>query len=193
MGGPAAAAPWILPLLEKALEALLVTLGITTTVIVGGVILSEVVDIVGDWIDIEEDEAEEILGKVGERSREKRRREGCEKCKWCEIVIQAQGNLIGPDSGSTLSLGPYFRKGRTVTTREGLTILGATHLLAEEKTSRRNFREIERLGVFAATASFIQRCPPYGLQPGEHRVQKHLSERIRYDINVFGAINAFLF
>lgn len=172
MAAPAAAASWILPLLEKAGEALLVALGITTAVVMGGVVLSEIVDTVDDWIeDISEDEAEKIVGQVGDKSR-KKRREGCEECDWCEIVIQAQGYLVGPSSGSTLSLGPYFRSGQTVTTREGITVLGATHLLVKEKASRRDFREIERLGAFAATASYIEGCPPYGLSPGTYRAER---------------------
>lgn len=180
--------------IEKAATWALIALGAVIAVGVGTVVISDVIDLVDDWIDdMDDSEAERSLERVGEVSRTARQRDGCERCKWCQIVIQAQGYLIGPSSGSTVSLGPYFRLGQTVTTREGVTVLGATHLLVESEVSRRDFREIEKLRVFSATSSYISARPPAGLPPGEYRAGGSFAGKIRYDINVTGTINAFLF
>ena len=93
----------------------------------------------------------------------------CADCIWCQVTIHAPGRLVGGQSGSTKTLGPHFVRGRTVRTREGIVLLSGTHALLQEDLRRRAFREIERMGGFARTASFINSRPPHGLPPGARR------------------------
>lgn len=93
-----------------------------------------------------------------------------------------------------MTLGPYFVQGRTVTTREGIVLLSGTHGLLKENLGRRPFKEIERMGVYARTAAFINSRPPGGLPFGEHRTEtsRAASTQFRYDFNVVGTVFAFM-
>ena len=73
-------------------------------------------------------------------------------------------------------------------------VLGATHVAVEKAISNNSFKEIERVGAFARTASYITARPPGGgLPPGEHRANGIPNPgSFRYDINVTGNINAFM-
>ncbi len=165
--------------------------------VVAGVAVGTAINLADDWLDTpaEEDEVTDILTQAGDKSKaDARAVRDCRDCVWCQVTIHAQGLLVGNSSGSTMTLGPYFVSGRTVTTREGIVLLSGTHALLQEDLGRRPFREIERMGVFARTAQFINTKPPHGLPPGEHRSQtsRAASSQFRYDLNVVGTINAFM-
>ena len=165
------------------------------TVLVGGAL---VLDLVDDYLDAPptESEAEGILAQTGQASRAEREAlRGCRDCRWCQILIDAQGRLVGGSGGSTFTLGPYLVRDRTVTAREGIILLGATHAALQDEIRSRAFRKIERMGVFARTAAFIQARPANGGLPnGEHRAggNRAADGQFRYDINVMGTIPAFL-
>lgn len=195
---PAIAIPIGIGIKEGILALAAALLG-TAVVTVGG---PKVIDLIDDYLDEQEREQEQerverLLDRVGEKSRaEQRRLSVCKECKWCLIIIQAQGVLVGNDGGSTLSKGPYVVEGRHVFTSEGIIVLGATHVLLTDTLGRRTLREIERLEAFARTAEYIRTRPPRGLQPGymDYRANAKVAQNrmFRYDIGVQGTIPAFL-
>lgn len=165
--------------------------------VVAGIAIGSVIDISDDWLDTptDEDEAGDVISKAGEQSKaDARAVRNCANCVWCQVTIHAQGVLVGGDAKSTMTLGPYFVQGRTVTTREGIILLSGTHAMLQEELGRRAFREIEKMGIFARTAAFINSRPPHGLPNGEHRSEasRGASTNFRYDINVIGTVNAFM-
>lgn len=167
--------------------------------VVAGIAVGTVVTIADDWLDTPttDDETEGILTQVGDKSKaDAQAVRDCANCAWCQILIHAQGTLVGGDGGSTMSLGPYFVNGRTVTTREGIVLLSATHAFLQENLGSRSFRGIEQLGTFARTAEYIRSRPANGGLPARNdwRPQRPRAEStmFRYDINVYGTINAFL-
>lgn len=182
-----------IPTIAEGLGAFLAWVGIGALTVVATV---KAIDIIDDYLDEKttQNEIDQVLEKVGDVSRAARRRvDVCEECKWCQIVIQAQGLLIGSSTGSTVSLGPYFVQGRTVSTTEGITVLGATHVAVQKAVSNRAFRDIAQLSAFGKTASYIKARPPTGLPPGEHRAGGIGNPgRFCYDINVTGNLNAFM-
>lgn len=165
------------------------------TVIIGSAL---VIDLVDDYLDrpATESETDRIIDRAGETSKAERERlRGCRDCQWCQILIHAQGRLVGGSGGSTFTLGPYLVRNRTVFAREGIILLGATHAGLKDAIRGRNFKEIERMGVFARTAAFIQARPANGGLPmGEHRTggNRTADGNFRYDINVMGTIPAFM-
>lgn len=160
----------------------------------------EIIDIVDDYLDEQarkKENVERVRDRIGEKSKaDQRRLQDCKECKWCLIIIQAQGVLVGNSGKSTMSLGPYVVQGRTVFTSEGIIVLGATHLMVEGAVGRRNLKAIENLGVFVKTAKYIKTRPPGGLPPGsmDYRASRSKSDdrEFRYDIGVQGTIPAFL-
>jgi len=175
----------------------LVVLGVTA-VAVAGYAVSGIID---DYLDepTTESEVDNILDKAGERSKaESRRLRDCAECVWCQVNIQAQGSFVDPIGGRATSqgIGPYLVQGRTVYVREGIIIAGATHEFTKERAGRKNFKQIERWAILAKTIKYIQQQPPSGLAPGmsDYRpgTLKRYTSEIRYDIGVFGTINAFI-
>ncbi|MEP3344968.1 MAG: hypothetical protein ABJN34_03760 [Litoreibacter sp.] len=165
--------------------------------LIGGVV---VVDLLDDYLDTPatESEVDAIQAQAGDRSKaDERRLQDCESCIWCMVNMQAQGSFVDQrDRTAPQGIGPYLVEGRTVFVREGIMIAGLTHEFARGIASRRDFRDIERFAVLAKTIAFIQRQPPTGLafnsrdnRPGS---LNRYSGQIRYDINVFGTVNAFM-
>lgn len=166
--------------------------------VVAGVAVGTAINIADDWLDtpVEETEAERILTQAGDKSKaDAEAVRNCAGCVWCQVTIHAQGRLVGGQSGSTKTLGPYFVQGRTVTAREGIILLSGTHALLKDKLGRSAFRSIEKIGAFAKTAKYINERPANGGLPnGEHRSERSqaVSTQFRYDLMVHGTINAFL-
>jgi len=154
--------------------------------------------IIDDYLDgVEESEIDGVLTQAGDRSKaEQRRLRDCTDCIWSMINIQAQGTFL-PLGNRTdpQGIGPYLVQGRTVFAREGVIVAGATHEFAQGLASRRNFKQIESWGVLAITVQYILNQPPHGIPPGRDNRPGSLdryTRSVRYDINVFGTINAFM-
>ncbi|RCK51701.1 hypothetical protein TH25_08470 [Thalassospira profundimaris] len=167
-----------------------------TAVVVSGL---AVVDVIDDYLDTpaSESEIDSVLSQAGDRSKaEQRRLRDCADCVWCMINIQAQGDYL-PLRNRTdpQGVGPYLVNGRTVYVREGIIVAGATHEFAKDLANRSNFKQIERWDVLAKTIAYIQSQPPYGIPPSRDNRPGALdkySRKVRYDINVFGTVNAFM-
>lgn len=189
----------VIPIIWGLGELIVAGLAAIATVVVIATAV-EIVEIVDDYLDErarKKEYIDSVRDRVGDKSKaEQRRLKDCKQCKWCGIIIQAQGVLVGGMGGSTESLGPYVIQGRTVFANEGIIVLGATHLKIEGVVGRKNLKEIERLGVFAKTAKYILERPPHGLQPGrmDYRADSGfaVNRQFRYDIGVMGTIPAFL-
>lgn len=173
----------------------LTTLG--AAVVLGAGVLG-VKAIVDDHLDIptSESEIDSIKSKAGEKSKaEQRRIQDCKDCVWCMVNIQAQGTYFPLQKRTDpQGIGPYLVNGRTVYVREGVIIVGETHAFAQGLASRRNFRDVEKWDLLGRTIKYIQSRPPSGLPNGEYRVPGPQSRNTlaRYDIMVFGTINAFM-
>lgn len=179
--------------------------GLTATQLVAaGVVLSAgAVLAVGALIDDDLDspvrpgEAEAINSRAGDASKAERDRvRGCSTCVWCQINIQAQGDLIYGQGQrpARQGIGPYFQP-RTIFVREGVIIAGLTHEWVKGVARRSAVRQIDSWGVLANTVAYIQRSQASGgLPPGEWRANAPRSQntQVRYDINVVGTVNAFM-
>ncbi len=184
--------------LGKVIAAAIAAVVVTAVVVAAA---EKIIDIVGDYLDEkarEKEYVDRVRERVGEKSKaEQRRLQDCKTCKWCLVIIQAQGVLVGGSSGSTMSLGPYVVEGRTVFANEGIILLGATQLMLDDALGRRALKQILALGAFARTAKYILERPPAGLPPGRMDYRAggggaSADREFRYDIGVMGTISAFL-
>lgn len=160
----------------------------------------KIIDIVRDYLDEKarnKEYVDRVRDRIGEKSKAAQRRlQTCKTCKWCLVIIQAQGVLVGDSSKSTMSLGPYVVEGRTVVVSDGIILLGATQLMLEV-LGKRALNEIAKLGTFVRTAKYNVERSSGVLPPGRMDYRAggggaSADREFRYDICAVETIPAFL-